>query len=197
MAPAAAKSPSSTRCFCPRSLEQHAECLDQRGIESVRKLTQQSSRCQQPQPMQCCEERIGKYCGGGIDHQRLWRHMEHTSSRPSLPRGAPTTAHPISRVRVNSSTALEDSPDTRARTASCNSGVSSVRKSNLSRSNKGAEETPSVWSHRGNVVEQNGAYQASVKPVECACGSVDLQGEGVGGHSRKVRGGHARPRDRC
>ena len=56
---------------------------------------------------------------------------------PVLPReslrGAPTAAQPVSVLRANSSTALENSPDTRVRTVSSNSGGSRVRKSNPSR----------------------------------------------------------------
>ena len=97
-------------------------------------------RHHKPQAIQRRKEPIGKYRDRCVYDQRLGGGGGMWSTPavvPVLPReslrGAPTAAQPVSVLRANSSTALENSPDTRVRTVSSNSGGSRVRKSNPSR----------------------------------------------------------------
>ena len=92
--------------------------------------------------------------------------MEYTSSRPCTPTQCTNSSPARLRSTCEVFHRLENSPNTRARPASSNSGRSSMRKSNPSRTNEVAEETSSVCSRRKNVAGQNGAYQVGMKPVE-------------------------------
>ena len=117
--------------------------------------------------------------------------------RESL-RGAPTAAQPASDVRANSPTTLENSADTRVRTASSNSSGSMVRKSNPSRANDVAQYVSCV-SRAVNAAasgrRSSAAWSASKRRHDnCAMHAERSErsvcrssgGKSVGGHSRNI-----------
>ena len=123
-------------CFLPRSLEQSASGLGQRAIRPTCKVAHQRHWCQKPQAINAARCPLASTATSVYTTSAKGGMWSTPTVVPILPReslrGAPTAAQPASVVRANSSTALENSADTRICTASSNSGSGGVQKSDPS-----------------------------------------------------------------